>query len=131
MRTRHLNGLLIVAVLIVSTASLYAQRQQQNIAKLKADTRNAVGVIGADKHKTQTYCQILELERQQFDEENKKNKKTKKRMGKDKTEALSQKINQLQRQLGPEFVTLDNILRNLDLEHISAELNRGFPILGD
>jgi hypothetical protein len=115
MRTRHLNGLLIVAVLIVSTASLYAQRQQQNIAKLKADTRNAVGVIGADKHKTQTYCQILELERQQFDEENKKNKKTKKRMGKDKTEALSQKINQLQRQLGPEFVTLDNILRNLDL----------------
>jgi hypothetical protein len=93
MRTRHLNGLLIVAVLIVSTASLYAQRQQQNIAKLKADTRNAVGVIGADKHKTQTYCQILELERQQFDEENKKNKKTKKRMGKDKdkTEALSQK----------------------------------------
>ena len=117
MRTRHLNGLLVVAILLISTAPLYAQRQQQNIAKLKADTRNAVGVIGADKHKTQTYCQILELERQQFDEENKKNKKTKKRMGKDKdkTEALSQKINQLQRQLGPEFVTLDNILRNLDL----------------
>ena len=46
MRTRHLNGLLIVASLLVSTAPLYAQRQQQNVAKLKADARNAVGIIG-------------------------------------------------------------------------------------
>jgi hypothetical protein len=33
MRTRHLNGLLMVAILGVSTAPLYAQRQQQNVAK--------------------------------------------------------------------------------------------------
>ena len=32
-----------------------------------------------------------------------------------KAEALSQKINQLQKQVGPEFVTLDNILKRLDL----------------
>ena len=64
MRTRHLNGLLIVAVLIVSTASLYAQRKQQNVAKLKADARNAVGIIGGDKAKIQTYCQIVGLGRQ-------------------------------------------------------------------
>ena len=94
---------------------VYAQRQQQNVAKLKEDARNAVGVIGADKHKTQTFCQILELERQQADEENNKNKKTKKRKGKNKTEALSQKIDQLQKQLGPESVRLDNILKDLDL----------------
>jgi hypothetical protein len=43
MRTRHLNGLLIVGILVISTAPLYAQRQQQNVAKLKADARNLVG----------------------------------------------------------------------------------------
>jgi len=110
-----MNRLLIVGILIISTVPVYAQSQQQNVAKLKEDARNAVGVIGADKHKTRTFCQILELERQQADEENNKNKKTKKRKGKNNTEALSQKIDQLQRQLGPESVRLDNILKDLDL----------------
>jgi hypothetical protein len=36
MRTRHVNGLLIAAILVISTAPLYARRQQQNVAKLKA-----------------------------------------------------------------------------------------------
>ena len=54
MRTRHVNGLLIAAILVISTAPLYAQRQQQNVAKLKADARNLVGIIGSDKTKTQT-----------------------------------------------------------------------------
>jgi len=31
MRTRHISGLLIVANLLISTAPLYAQRQQQNV----------------------------------------------------------------------------------------------------
>jgi hypothetical protein len=34
------------------SAALCAQRQQQNVAKLKADARNAVGMIGGDKAKT-------------------------------------------------------------------------------
>ena len=110
-----MNRLLIVGILIISTVPVYAQSQQQNVAKLKEDARNAVGVIGADKHKTRTFCRILELERQQADEENNENKKTKKRKGKNKTEALSQKIDQLQKQLGPESVRLDNILKDLDL----------------
>ena len=33
---------------------LYAQRQQE-------DARNAVGIIGADRGKTQTYCEIVDL----------------------------------------------------------------------
>ena len=55
-----MNRLLIVAILLISTVSLYAQREQQNIAKLKADARNLVGIIGGDKAKTQAYCQILD-----------------------------------------------------------------------
>jgi hypothetical protein len=31
---------------------------------VKADARNAVGIIGADKDKTQTYCRIVNLGRQ-------------------------------------------------------------------
>jgi hypothetical protein len=108
-----LIGLLFLAILLISTAPLYAQGQQQNVARLKVDARNAVGVIGADKHKTRTFCQILELERQQADQEDNKNKK--KNKGKNNIEALSQKIGQLQKQLGPESVTLDNILKDLDL----------------
>ena len=46
---RHLIGPLMVATLGISTAPLYAQRQQQNVAKLKADARNLVGIIGSDK----------------------------------------------------------------------------------
>ena len=56
-----MNWLLIVGLLIFSTMPLYAQRQEQNVAKLKADARNLVGIIGSDKTKTQTYCQIHDL----------------------------------------------------------------------
>src|SRR5262249_7310109 len=112
-----MNRLLIVAILMMlSTAPLYAQDQQQNVYKLKVDTRNAVGVIGADKRKTRTYCQILDLqEHQQADQENNKNRNNKKK-DKKKAEALSQKINQLQKQLEPEFSTIDNVLNQLDLQ---------------
>jgi hypothetical protein len=93
---RHLNGLLIAAILLISTALLYAQPQQQNAAKLKADARNVVGTIGADKDKTQAYCQIVDLGRQLEQADKEKDRK--------KTSVLSQKINQLQKQIGPEFV---------------------------
>ena len=105
MRTRHLNGLLIVASLLVSTAPLYAQRQQQNVAKLKADARNAVGIIGGDKAKTQTYCQIMDLGRQMNQAVREKGRK--------KAKALSQEIVQLGQQL-PEFIVLSNVVERVD-----------------
>ena len=59
-----MNRLLIAGIVIVSTAPIFAQREQQNVAKLKADARNLVGIIGSDKTKTQTYCQIEDLSEQ-------------------------------------------------------------------
>jgi flagellar motility protein MotE (MotC chaperone) len=108
MRTRHL-GLLIFAILVISTAPLYARRQQQNVAKLKEDARNAVGIIGADRGKTHTYCQIVDLLGRQLEQADQK---------KDKKEikATSQRVNQLQKKLGPEFAVLENILKNIDLK---------------
>jgi len=105
---------LIVAILLICTVSLHV-RAEPDMAKLKAEARNAVGTIGADNHKTRTYCQILDLERQQMDQEENNKKKKNKNKNKNKTEPLSLKIDQLQKQVGPEFVTLDNILKRLDL----------------
>jgi len=106
MRTRHLNGLLIGAILLISTAPLYAQRQQQNVAKLKTDARNAVGIIGGDKAKTQTYCQMVDLGRQLNQAVGEKTQK--------KAMALAQEIVQLRKQL-PEFVALENVAKHVDL----------------
>jgi phage anti-repressor protein len=101
MRTRHLNGLLMVAILGISTAPFYAQRQQQDVAKLKADARNLVGIIGSDKTKTQTYCQIHDLSEQliQAIQEN----------------ALAEKIAELYKKMGPEFAALIDIEKHVDL----------------
>jgi hypothetical protein len=103
-----MNRLLTVAILMLSTA-LYAQGQQQDVAKLKEDARSAVGIIGADRGKTQSYCQIVDLLGQQLGRaDQEKDKK--------KTKALSQRIDQLQKKLGPEFVVLENILKDIDLK---------------
>ena len=105
MRTRH--ELVIIAILVISTAPLYAQRQQQDVAKLKADARNTVGIIGGDKAKTRRYCQIVDLTEELDQAIEKKNKK--------KAKALAEEVVQLQKQL-PEYVALSNILEHVDLK---------------
>ena len=49
-----MNRLLIVGILVISTMPLFAQAQPDP-AKLKADARKVVGIIGGDKAKAQTY----------------------------------------------------------------------------
>ena len=90
-----------------SPAPLYAQRQQQNVVKLKADARNLVDIIGGDKAKTQAYCQILDLTAQLDQANQEKDSK--------KMKALSQKMDQVQKQLAPEFVALVRGLNSIDL----------------
>ena len=108
MRTRHLNRLLIIiAVLLISTAPLYAQRQQQNVAKLKAEARNLVGIIGSNKAKVQTYCQIDDLTEQLDQAVQKSDTKTAK--------ALVQRIAELNKKMGPEFAALVDIEKHIDL----------------
>ena len=106
MRT-HLNGLLIVAILAISTAPLCAQCQQQNVAKLKADARNLVGIIGSDKTKTQTYCQIDDLSEQLDQAVEKRDTKTAK--------ALVGRIAELNKKMGPEFAALVDIEKHVEL----------------
>jgi hypothetical protein len=67
-----------------------------------------VGIIANDKAKTQAYCQTLDLARQLERADQEKDRK--------KITVLSQKINQLQKLVGPEFLMLVNILKHLDLK---------------
>jgi hypothetical protein len=102
-----MNRLLIVATLLISTSPLYAQRQQQSVAKLKADARNFVGIIGGDKTKTQTYCQIDDLSEQLIQAVQEKDRK--------KANALAEKIPELYKKMGPEFAALIDIEKHVDL----------------
>jgi hypothetical protein len=101
-----MKRLLIAGTLIISTAALYAQDQQLDMAKLKADAQKVASIITVDKAKTQTYCQVLDLsdELDQVDEH--KDPK--------KAEDLSQKIDDLQKKLGPEYLALLEATKNVD-----------------
>jgi hypothetical protein len=107
MRTRHLNGLLIVAILTISTSPLCAQRQQQEVAKLKADARNVVVIIGSDKTKTQTYCQIHDLSEQLILAVEENDRK--------KANALAEKIAELSEKMGLEFAALIDVGKRVNL----------------
>jgi len=107
MRMRHLIGPLMVATLGISTAPLYAQRQQQNVAKLKADARNLVGIIGGDRTETRTYCKMMDVSWQMNEAAREKGQKK-------RAKTLSEEMVQLGKRL-PEFVVLSDILEQLDL----------------
>ena len=90
-----MNRLLIVVILIIGTLPLYGQGQQPNTAEL---AQKVVGIIAGDTTKTQTYCQVLDLSDELDQVDQRKDRK--------KAEDLSQKINELQNNLGPEYLAL-------------------------
>jgi hypothetical protein len=101
-----MNRLLMVSILIISTARLYAEGQQPDAAKLKADARNVVSIITGDKAKSQTYCQVLDLSDELDQVDQHKDPK--------KAEDLSQKVDDLQKNLGPEYLALLEALKDVD-----------------
>ena len=98
--------LLIVGILLTSAAPLYAQGQQPNAAKLKADAQKVISIIRGDKGKTQAYCQINNLGGEITEAAHDKDEH--------KADALAQKINDLEKKLGPEYLALFNALNNAD-----------------
>jgi len=101
-----MNRLLIVGLLLLSTVPLCAQAQQPNMAKLKADAQKVVSTIRGDKAKTQAYCQINSLGGQMVEAAHEKDSK--------KAEALSQRVDDLEKQLGPEYHALFDALYDAD-----------------
>jgi len=101
-----MNRLLIVGVLLFSTVPLCAQAQRPNTAKLKADAQKVVSEIRGDKAKTQAYCQINSLGGQMVEAAQEKDSK--------KAEALFQRVDDLEKQLGPQYHTLFDALYEAD-----------------
>ena len=98
-----MNRLLILGILIISTAPLFAQAQQPNAAEL---AQRVISIISGDKAKTQTYCQILDLSDELDQADPQKDR--------EKAEKLSQKINELQKKLGPEYLALLKATEHVD-----------------
>jgi len=101
-----MNRLLIVGILLLSTMPLYAQPKQPNTVKLKADAQKIVSNIRGDKAKTQAYCQINRLGGEMVEAAQEKDNK--------KAEALFQRIDDLEKQLGPEYHALFDVLYDAD-----------------
>ena len=107
MQTRHLNALLIVAILLILTVPLYAQRQQQNVAKLKADAQKVVSIISGDTAKTQTYCEARDIAKQIV--------RAGQKTDNEKLRDLADKLTEQEMNLGSEYLALMESLRNANL----------------
>jgi DNA repair ATPase RecN len=101
-----MRRLLIVAILGLCTVPLNAWAQQPDTAKLKADAQKVASTIRGDKAKSQTYCQLNSLS-DQIEEANQAKDKR-------KAETLSQRADDLEKQLGPEYRALFDALNDSD-----------------
>jgi hypothetical protein len=98
---------LIVAILVIAAVPVCAQAQNPS-AVTKADAQKVIKIISGDKAKIHTYCDIVKLGDQIEQAGEKKDTK--------KADELSQKIDELGKQLGPEYVALMDGLRDIDPE---------------
>ena len=108
-----MNRLLIPGIVIISTVPLYAQRQQQNVAKLKADAQKVVSIISGDEAKTQTYCEAREIAEQIVQAGQQKDN--------EKVEELAGKLTEQSKNLGSEYLALMESLRNVNLSSKDAQ----------
>jgi hypothetical protein len=98
-----MNWLLIFAISIISTLQLYAQGQASNAAEL---AQKVASIISGDRAKTQTYCQVLDLSDELDQVDRHQDRK--------KAEDLSQKVDELQKELGPEYLALLEATKDVD-----------------
>ena len=96
---------LVAAILVISAMS--AQGQQPSADQLKAHAQNTVKIVSGDKQKIEAYCELTDLS-DRFDQA--VEEKDAKKAGE-----LSQKGEDLQRKLGPEFAALADGLSSADL----------------
>ena len=102
-----MNLRLIVTILVIAAAPVCAQAQKPTPAKVtKADAQKVLTIISGDKAKTQIYCQMAKLG-DQMEQANETGDSK-------KFDALFQKMNELGKQLGPEYAALVDGLQDID-----------------
>ena len=105
-----MNLKLNVAILLIAAVPAYAQAQNRTIPKVtKSDAHKVATIIRSDKAKTQTYCEINKVSDEMNQAYGKNDKK--------KLDELSQKIERLEKILGPEYVALMDGLQKLAPEN--------------
>jgi hypothetical protein len=97
-----MNRKFIVAILLIAAVPVCAHAQ--NLLVTKDDAQKVVTIISGDKAKIQTYCEIQELGEQMERAYEKRNLKL--------VDELLQKIETMEKTLGPEYVAL---MEGLDL----------------
>jgi wobble nucleotide-excising tRNase len=101
-----MNRKFIVALLLVAAVSVYAQAQNPSTPKVsKGDAQKVATIIRSDKAKTKTYCEINKVSEQMNRAYGKNDKQ--------RLDELSQKIERLEKILGPEYVALMDGLQKL------------------
>jgi hypothetical protein len=103
---------LVVAILVVSAMPAYVRGQQPSAVQLKADAQNVVKIISGDKLKIETYCKFADLSDQVDEAVQQQDTK--------KARELSQKAEELERKLGPEFTALADGLQDMNLNSQDA-----------
>jgi hypothetical protein len=100
---------LILAVAAIAVMPVSAQAQKKATT---ADAEKVVKLISADKAKVKIYCDLAKLgdEAQQADEK----KDTK------KAEALAKQMDEMTKQLGPEYVALTDGMQNMNEKEAEA-----------
>src|SRR5262245_16472105 len=118
-----MNMKVVVAILLIAVPA-YAQAQSPSAPTAsKGDAQKVVTIISSDKAKTKTYCDIQNLGEQAEQAYEKKDLKL--------VEELFEKIETLEKNLGPEYAALVDGLEQLDPEKdkLGAEIMLEFAAL--
>jgi len=106
-----MNLKLIVAVSVLLTTSAFAQGQMGGAAPegpppTKADIQKVVQIISGDQAKSKLYCDLMKLNDQAMDADEKNDTK--------KSDELNKQIDALQPKLGAEYMSLMERLQQMD-----------------
>ena len=119
-----MNVKVVVAIFLIGAASACAQAQDLSVPRVRTDdAQKVVAIISGDKAKTKNYCDILKLgEQMERAYENRDLKLA---------DELLQKINTIEKTLGPEYAALVGGLWQLDPENekLGAEIMLGISAL--
>src|SRR5262245_34675314 len=112
---------LVLAILLIATVPICAHAQSPGVSE--DDAKKVVTIISGDKAKTKTYCDIVKLT-QQIEQAYEKNDRK-------LVDELSQKIDTLEKALGPEFGALIEGLQDINPENdkLGAEIRSMFGAL--
>jgi hypothetical protein len=98
--TMKLTSIVAAVALAAVPAAAYAAKAT------KADAQKVVKLISADKAKTKTYCDMAKLGDEAQEAEQKKDNK--------KLDELAKKMDDMGKQLGPEYVALMQGMQDID-----------------